>query len=408
MAAAAMVLVAEGAVFLLRPGDRPTDPAPVSESRFFTAAQIERGRSFSDGQLWLFVATLGAEGVVLVGLALGRPVIVRRRLERLGARPTLGAAAVGAGLSVTLAVATLPAAVAAQERAVDYGISTQGLESWLGDFARSAVISALLAAAGAALLLALLRRFKGLWWIPGTVAVAAIAVVFVWLAPVVLAPLYNRFTPLPATSPARAEVLSLARRAGVDVGQVYRVDASRRVRSLNAYVDGIGSTRRVVLYDNLLRRANRPELRSVVAHELGHVKHDDVPRGLAYLIIVTPLGLLFAGLLGGALAFRLEVDPRSPAALPGYLLGLAVAALVLGVPGNQLSRQVEASADTFALQLTHDPNALIQVQRRLALSSVADPDPPALVTSLIGTHPSTIDRIGAAVAYRRQQAAATR
>jgi STE24 endopeptidase len=407
VAAVAMVLVAEGAVWLLRPGERPIDPAPVSEGRFFTTAEIARGRSFSDGQLWLFAATLGAQGAVLVALAFGRPAAVRRRLERLGVRPLLGAAAAGAGLSVTLGVAALPAGIAAHQRAVDYGISTQGLGSWLGDVARSAAISALLAAAGAALLLALVRRFGRGWWLPGTLAVAAIAVVFVWLAPVVLAPLYNRFTPLPANSPARAQVLDLARRAGVDVGQVYRVDASRRVRSLNAYVDGIGSTRRVVLYDNLLRRANRPELRSVVAHELGHVKHDDVPRGLAYLIIVTPLGLLFVGLVGSALARRTGVDPRGPAALPGYLLGIAVAALVLGVPGNQLSRQVEASADTFALRLTHDPGALIQVQRRLALSSVADPDPAPLVTALIGTHPSTIDRIGAAVAFRRQLGSAS-
>ena len=88
---------------------------------------------------------------------------------------------------------------------------------------------------------------------------------------------------------------------------------------------------------------------------------------------------------------------RSPPTCSGWL----VAALVLGVAGNQLSRQVEASADTFALQLTHDPQALIQVQRRLALSSVADPDPPGIVTALIGTHPSTVDRIGAAVAYER-------
>ena len=77
-------------------------------------------------------------------------------------------------------------------------------------------------------------------------------------------------------------------------------------------------------------------------------------------------------------------------------------ALVLNVPGNQLSRQVEASADTFALQLTHDPHALIEVQRRLALSNVSDPEPPAIVTDLIGTHPSTVDRMGAAVAYERQ------
>jgi Zn-dependent protease with chaperone function len=72
------------------------------------------------------------------------------------------------------------------------------------------------------------------------------------------------------------------------------------------------------------------------------------------------------------------------------------------VPGNQLSRQVEASADTFALRLTHDPQALIQVQRRLALSSVANPDPPGIATALIGTHPSTVDRIGAALAYERR------
>jgi Zn-dependent protease with chaperone function len=397
-----MVLVAEAAVWLLRPRDRPIQPASVSEDRYFTRAQIDRGRTYSDGQLWLFVAALGAQGAVLITLALGRPRAVRRSRERLGARPILGAVATGAGLSVAIGVATLPASIAAHERAVDYGISTQSFGSWLTDVGKSAAIGAVLAGAGAALLMALVRRFGRRWWLPGTVAVAVIAVVFVWLTPVLLAPLFNKFTPLPAGSKARAQVLGLARRAGVDVGQVYRVNASRRVRSLNAYVDGIGSTRRVVLYDNLLRRTNRPELRSIVAHELGHVKHNDVPRGLAFLILVTPLGLVFARELGGAVMRRTGVDPRGPAALPAYMLGLAVASLVLGVIGNQLSRQVEASADTFALELTHDPHAMVEVQRRLALSSVADPDPPGVVTALIGTHPSTMDRIGAAVAYARE------
>ena len=77
--------------------------------------------------------------------------------------------------------------------------------------------------------------------------------------------------------------------------------------------------------------------------------------------------------------------------------------MILGVPGNQLSRRVEASADAFALRLTQDPRALIEVQRRLALSNVADPDPSGMVTALIGTHPSTMDRIGAAVAYERER-----
>ncbi len=402
VAAVAMVLVAEAAVWLLRPRDRPIEPAPVSESDYFTPAQIERGRTYSEGQRWLFVAALGAQGVVLAALALRSPGPVRRRLERLGRRPVLGAAVAGAGLSVAVGIAALPPAIAAHERAVDYGVSTQSLGSWLADSAKAAGITALLAAGGAGLLIALVRRYPRAWWIPASPVVAALAVVFVWLAPVVLAPIFNRFETLPEDSRARADVMALGRRAQVDIGEVYRVDASRRVTSLNAYVDGIGPTKRVVLYDNLLRRAERPELRSVVAHELGHVAHDDVPRGLAYLALVAPLGLLFSAELGRALARRSGIDATGPAAVPAYALGLAFASLVLGTVGNQLSRKVEASADDFALHVTNDPEALIQVQRRLTLSAVGDPDPPGIVTALLRTHPPAVERIGAAVAYGQQ------
>ena len=401
-AAVAMVLVAEVAVWLLRPRERPIEPAPVSESEYFTPAQIDRGRAYGDGQLWLLLGAAGVQGAVLVAVALGRPAVVRRGLQRLEDRPLIGAAAAGAGLSVALGAVALPARIAAHERAVDYGISTQSLGFWLADAGKSAAIAAGLAAAGAAVLIALVRRFGSRWWLPGSLAVVAIAAVFVWLAPVVLAPLFNRFEPLPAGSRARSEVLALGSRAGVDIGEVYRVDASRRVRALNAYVDGLGPTKRVVLYDTLLERANRAELRSVVAHELGHVKHDDVLRGLAFVGMVAPLGLLFVRELAGAVAWRTGADGRGPAALPAYALGLALASLLLGVVGNQLSRRIEASADTFALELTHDPRALIQVQRRLAIENVANPDPPAIVTALVRTHPPTVDRIGAALAYERE------
>ncbi len=399
-AAVAMVLVAEAAVWLLRPREPPIDSAPASERDYFTQAQIDRGRAYSNGQLWLLLGAVGAQGAVLVAVALGRPGVVRRGLQRLDDRPVMGAAAAGAGLSVGLFAASLPAAIAAHERAVDYGISTQSLGSWLGDAGKSAAIGAVLAAGGGALLIALVRRFDRRWWLAGSAAVVAVAAVFLWLAPVVLAPLFNKFSPLAPNSAARSEVLALGRRADVDIGEVYKVDASRRVRSLNAYVDGLGPTKRVVLYDTLLERTNRPELRSIVAHELGHVKHEDILRGLAFVALVAPLGLLFAGELGDGLAQRTGADRRGPSALPSYALGLAVAGLVLGVVGDQLSRRVEASADTFALRLTRDPGALIQVQRRLALSSAANPDPSGVVTALTGTHPTTVERIGAAVAYR--------
>ena len=215
----------------------------------------------------------------------------------------------------------------------------------------------------------------------------------------VLAPIFNKFEALPEGSRARADVLELGREAGVDIGEVYRIDASRRGTSLNAYVDGIGSSKRVVLYDNLLRTAERPELRSVVAHELGHVAHDDIRRGLPYVAIVAPLGLLFARELALAIARRRGVDPASPAAVPIYLLALTLAAFVLNLPGNQLSRQVEATADQFALELTHDPQALIALQVELARTNLSDPDPPGWYATLLGTHPTTVRRIGAALAY---------
>jgi STE24 endopeptidase len=232
--------------------------------------------------------------------------------------------------------------------------------------------------------------------------VVLIAAVFTWLAPVLLDPVFNRFEELPAGR-TRSEVLRLGERAGVDIGHVYRVDASRRSTSLNAYVNGLGPTKRVVIYDNTLRELPPAELRSLIAHELSHVKGDDVVRGIGWVALVAPLAMLSVQLGTGSLARRSGDDPRSPAALPALALSLAAAVLVLGVVGNQLSRRVEARADTFALELTRDPRALIALQRELAITNVSDPDPPAVYRWLFGTHPDTMQRIGAAVAFRRQQ-----
>ena len=259
----------------------------------------------------------------------------------------------------------------------------------------------LIAAGAAALLIALVRRLPRRWWIPGSAIVTGLAVVFVWIAPVLLAPVFNRFEALPENSRARAGLIALGERAGVEIGDVYRIDASRRVRSLNAYVDGIGSSKRVVLYDNLLREANRQELDSIVAHELGHVAHDDIRRGLLFVAIVSPLGLLFARELALALARRSGADPatrqrcrptssrsRSPPSSSRFPATSSHARSRRAPTGSRSS-----SPATRRRRST--------VQRRLARTNLSDPDPPALARILFGTHPSTIDRIGSAIAYRR-------
>jgi STE24 endopeptidase len=397
--AVAAVVVAEAAAWLLRPRDIE-QPVRADEGAYFSHDELTKARDYASGQRLILVGSLVAEGAVLILLATGRPAVTRRALERLAGRPVVGGAAAAAGLSVAVAVITIPFGIAAHERSVDVGLSTQTIGGWLSDWGKATAIGATLAGLVGTFALWLIRRFGSRWWIPGSVAVVIGAAIMTWLAPIVLAPVFNKFDKLPPGQ-ARSDVLELAEKAGVDVGEVYVVDASKRTTAINAYVNGIGSSKRVVLYDTLVHGLNRGERRAVVAHELGHVHGNDIRRGLLFVAIVTPLSLIFVSLMAGGIARRHGAEPGQPAYLPAFALAIAAASFVIGIAGNQLSRSVEARADTFSLQLTDDPRGMIELQQQLADRNLSDPDPPGGFTFLFGTHPPAIDRIGAALAWEQ-------
>ena len=394
VAIVAAVVVAEAAVALMWPRHGVIEPAPVRAASYFSGAELERARDFRRPQLALSIAVLVVELGVLL-LLVKRPP---RRLRGPFRHPLVAAAIAGAALSVLVAAAPLPFKAIARERARDVGLVTQSWGGWAFDLVRSWAIGAVFAGIGAALALALIRRMPRTWWIPGSVAIVAFGAVTSYAGPIVLDPIFNKFTRLPAGH-MRGDVLELARRAGVDVGEVYVMDASRRTTAANAYVTGLGHTKRVVLYDNLLDDFSRDEVRLVVAHELGHVRYDDVPRGLVWLAIVTPFGLFAASRITSRLAPREE--RVGPAVLPALALGVTAMVLVITCVSNQLSRRVEARADSFALELTHESDAFISFQRRIALQNVSDPDPWTWSSFLLGTHPTTVDRIGLGVAEAR-------
>jgi STE24 endopeptidase len=227
--------------------------------------------------------------------------------------------------------------------------------------------------------------------------VVAFGVLGSYASPVVLDPLFNRFEKLPPGE-VRSDVLDLAGRAGVDVGQVFEVDASRRTTASNAYVTGLGHTKRVVLYDNLMKDFSPAEVRLVVAHELGHVRHRDVPHGLLWLALVAPVGMWAAALLAERLTPR-----GAPAltAVPAVALAVGLVATPITMVSSQLSRDVERRADAFSLSLTRDPESFIGFEKRIAVKNVADVEPPAWSTFLLASHPPTLERIGQAVAYER-------
>lgn len=400
----ATVVAAGAATLILRPHSGLIDPVAVDAQAYFSPAQIERARHFADPQRLIGLAQIALSGITLAVLALRPPAPLELLLARIERRPLLGGALAGAAISLALAIVGLPLSIWAHARAVDVGLSTQTLGPWLVDVAKSAAIGAVLAALAGFLVMALIRRFSRRWWIPAAAVVAVFAVIGSYLWPVVVDPLFNRFEPLPRGA-LRSEVLQLAKRSGVDVGQVYRVDASRRTSAINAYVVGIGHTKRVVLYDNLIDRYPRDQVRSVVAHELGHVAGNDEPRGLLFVFIVAPAGMLLAQRLAERVSRgTLRAPPGDrpgPAALPAVALSVGLVAFALTCAGNALSRPVEAHADSFGLRLTGDPKAFIALERSLALRNLGDPDPPSLFQAVFGTHPTTVQRIGVGKAWEQ-------
>jgi Zn-dependent protease with chaperone function len=399
LAIAVAVVSTGAATFLLWPRNGVIEPAAVDARSYFNAFQLDRAEDYRSVQRLISVGGL-VLGTGALALLAWRPP--ERLFRRLGRRPIRGAALAGAGISLALVAIDLPLAAWSHQRAVDVGLSTQEWPDWFGDVGKSAAIGAAFAAIGGALGLGLVRRFRRHWWIPGAAVVTAFGVITIWLFPVVIDPLFNDFKKL-SPGQTRSDVLELARKAGVDVGEVYQIDASRRTTAANAYVNGLGHSKRVVLYDNLITKFPRDQVRLVVAHELGHRKHDDVLRGLAWLALVAPAGTFLTQRLAERFGRRYGMDDPGvkpgPVVLPAIALAVAIATFCFSSASNVLSREVEASADSFSLRLTDDPAAFVQFEQRLAVHNISDPDPPALWQTLFGTHPTTIQRIGIGEAF---------
>jgi STE24 endopeptidase len=395
------VVAAGAATLVLRPRHGLIHPAPVAAEAYFSPSELDRAHDYAGPQRLLGLGGLAIEAGTLAVLALRPPRRLRRALERGRARPILAAAAAGAGFALLMVVVQLPVSIPAEQRARDFGLSTQDWGGWTIDVLKAAAISMVLTAVGAMILMGVIRRFPRSWWALGALAAVVLSAVFVFFSPVLIDPIFNKFERLP-DGPVRSEVLRLADAANVKVGQVYRVDASRRTTGANAYVNGIGGTKRVVIYDNLLNDFPPDQIASVVAHELGHVKHRDVPRGLLWLAIVAPAGMLVIQRLTERLAPEARLGRGAgPAVLPAAALSIALVGFLLNIPGNAMSRRVEASADSYSLHLYGHSAAFIGMQRKLSVQNVADPDPPDWVEFLFGTHPKTVDRIGYALTWSR-------
>jgi STE24 endopeptidase len=215
------------------------------------------------------------------------------------------------------------------------------------------------------------------------------------LAPVLIMPLFNKFVPLGDEHAELAErLLRLAEKANTRVRGVFKFDMSRRTKSANAALTGIGATRRIVLGDTLINEFTPDEIETVLAHELGHHVHRDIPLLIGFGTLTTTLGLFLASLaLGWLVDFYGFSGPADVAGLPA--LGLILGAYgLLSMPlENAVSRWRERLADRYALQVTGKYEAFASAFTRLANQNLGEVDPEPWVVFLFHSHPPLGQRI---------------
>jgi Zn-dependent protease with chaperone function len=285
-----------------------------------------------------------------------------------------------------------------------FGLSTQHLSKWIGDQVKGALVGLVIGALILWLPYLLLARSPSHWWLwTGILSLPLIVIMFL-VTPIWIAPLFNKFGPMQDKA-LEADVLATASRAGVEGARVFQVDKSVDTEKVNAYVTGIGNTKRIVLWDTLLKRLSPRQIRFVVGHELGHYV-----LGHVVVSIFVSWGLLLLGLygahrtadlllsrFGGRFGFTQLSDVAS---LPLLMLLLSVFSLVIGPATLALSRYHEHEADRFALELTHDnhggASAFVALQRQ----NLAVPRPGWLFKLFRASHPPIGERVDFMNTYR--------
>jgi len=294
-----------------------------------------------------------------------------------------------------------------------FGLSTQGFASWLGDWGKNFLINAVLGIVLAWIFYGVVRRSPRRWWFYFWLATIPLVLAVLLLEPYVVEPLFFDFTPLQKTQPELAgRIEQMLTRAGLEIppSRIFEMNASSKTKTVNAYVSGIGASKRVVVWDNTLRKMDADETLLVLGHETGHYVLHHIPKGFAVGEVVF-LGLFYLGFVAVRRLVE-RVGPRTGlegigdlASLPLVLLVLSVLVFFASPLLNGVSRYLEHQADQFGLEVAYgvvpDPNAAdIRAFQVLGEEDLADPDPDPFIKFWLYDHPPLDERIRFAATYK--------
>lgn len=400
------------------PAVTPQPPTQQSPARRVTAYTLppelykkahDLGRIHFRFNLISFFYGLVVLWVVLAGKLAAK---FRTWAETSSPRRFLQAVIFSCPLLVTMSVLGLPADIYEQHVERAYGLSIQGWGSWSWDWVKLLLISLVIGTILIWILYGVIRKSPRRWWFYFWLATLPIGLFLVFLAPVVIDPMFHKFEPLQKKdSQLTAALERMVQRAGQDIPpeRMFWMGAGEKTTELNAYVTGIGASKRIVVWDNTIAKMDTPQIVFVAGHEMGHYVLHHVWKGLAFgavlLFVFFYLGFRSIGWLLGRWGAKWEIRGLDDwASLPALLLLLSVFGFVANPVGSAVSRYFEHQADQYGLEVTHGltpDSGQIAAQSFQILGEVdlSDPDPNPVNVFLFYSHPPISDRVRFALSY---------
>jgi Zn-dependent protease with chaperone function len=387
-----------------QPASQQTQAPKSGDQRFEVQVTEEMRQHSRIGDILYFVGLAYSGAVLLLLLLGGVSRRIRHAAERVTKRPYVVAMLSIAITIVAIELLEFPltyyAGFSVPHR---FDLTDQSFGAFLGDLLKGLAVSVVIGSVVGALGLLALRKVQR-WWLALWIGSIPLILLMVVVQPIVLDPIFNKFVPL-QNAELRQKLLTLASRAGIEGGRVYQVDKSKQTKTMNAYVNGIGPTNRIVMWDTLLAKMTDEEVLGVMAHEMGHYVLKHMWKGLAFYLAIS-LGILFLtqqahdrGLRRWGARWGIR-GPGDPASLPLLFLLIGIISFVLSPVLSSYSRSMEHDADIFALELTRDNEALASTFVKLAEDSKRDPRPHPFIEFWRYTHPSIARRIQFALAYK--------
>jgi STE24 endopeptidase len=340
-----------------------TEPPQTKTTEYsLPPAKLEKARAlYSLSTKFEFVDTAYAFAILIAALLLGVGAKVRDLAERVSSRKWMQGLIIVPLLAIAVAVLTVPSEAYHHHISLTYGLSVQGWGSWWGDWAKGLLISVIIEAVLVSLFYLMIRRSPRRWWFYGWLICLPVIILVVFVSPLIIEPMFNKFSPLEQKNPELVtQIERVVKKGGLDIprSRMFEMAASEKYTGDNAYVTGFGSSKRVVVWDTTEKHMTTPEIMFVFGHEMGHYVLGHIVQGILFGFALSLIFFYVAYVLSGWMLRRWGTrwqirDMGDWASLPLLALLMSLLFFLASPVENGFSRHVEHQADTFGLEVMH-------------------------------------------------------